>query len=68
MGHPPARLPHNERRVVRATPLLRSLGQLTLRACLFHLMQNLNQSLTQYEMQFGPIPLEAPPGPDAEPG
>ncbi len=37
-------------------------------AILFHLMQNLNQSLTQYEAQFGPIPVEGPPGPDAEQG
>jgi hypothetical protein len=34
-------------------------------AILFHLMQNLNQSLTQYEAQFGPIP---PDGPLPAPG
>jgi hypothetical protein len=38
-------------------------------AILFHLMQNLNQSLTQYEAQFGPIPSEGPGrGPDADSG
>ena len=31
-------------------------------AILFHLMQNLNQSLTQYEAQFGPIPSDGPTG------
>jgi hypothetical protein len=30
-------------------------------AILFHLMQNLNQSLTQYEAQFGAIPPDGPP-------
>jgi hypothetical protein len=38
-------------------------------AILFHLMQNLNQSLTQYEQQFGPIPADGiTPPPDAAGG